>query len=118
MIQAAVNSVIGLDRLTARQTILSGNYFNTPGLASSVGTDQIGLTCANRPILEPTFSQPTKAPASQAAIDQNTSLPPGRLEIDRDATNQPAANQLAPGDSNMVRGSSDIFSTPSLEISV
>lgn len=39
MIQAAVNSVIGLEKLTARQTILRGNYFDTPGLASSVGPD-------------------------------------------------------------------------------
>lgn len=106
--------------------ISSGNYFETPGLPSSVETDQIGLhlpTDQFQTTQFPTTQSPAdfftayKTPASQPAIDQSTSLPAGQLEINRDATNQPATYQLVPGDSNMVRGPSDIFPAASLEIS-
>ncbi|MCJ1268573.1 hypothetical protein MMC22_008461 [Lobaria immixta] len=101
--------------------ISSGNYFETPGLPSSVETDQIGLhlpTDQFQTTQFPTTQSPAefftayKTPSSQPAIDRSNSLPAGQLEINRDAT-----NQLAPGDSDMVRGPSDIFPAASLEVS-
>lgn len=101
--------------------ISSGNYFDTPGLPSSVETDQIDLHLPTDQFqttqFPAEFFTAYKTPASQPAIDQSTSLPAGQIEINRDSTNQPATYQLAPGDSNMVRGPSDILPAASLEIS-